>query len=391
MWTGAILEPVRNLLLLTMTNKASIAPILAAPENTGCFLVARLPSNEQQRLRALHSYGILDSAAEQAFDDLARIAALSCDMPIALISLVDKDRQWFKSHIGLDATQTHRDLSFCAHAILSPTEVMVVPDARLDERFAGHPAVVGEPHIIFYAGAPMVSPTGEAIGTVCIADHKPRILSDVQLQILRSLAAQAITQLEMRRSLMTLEATLDSQGEYVDQLERQQEELQEESSTDPLTGLGNRRAFQERLDSELGRARRGSSTVALMMLDVDFFKRYNDSFGHPAGDAVLRQLADVMKRTCRSHDFPARVGGEEFAVVLSDTTRESAFVIAERLRRHVQREVWLNRPVTISVGVALADEGTSREQLMERADGALYRSKRDGRNRVTLQDSDNLS
>jgi diguanylate cyclase (GGDEF)-like protein len=251
--------------------------------------------------------------------------------------------------------------------------------------------VVGEPHIVFYAGAPMLAPTGEAIGTVCIADHRPRILSDTQLQILRSLAAQAITQLELRRSLMTLEATLESQTHYVDELERQQEELQEESSTDALTGLGNRRAFQERLDNELARARRGSSVVALVMLDVDFFKRYNDSFGHPAGDVVLRQLAEVMKRTCRSHDFPARVGGEEFAVILSDSTRESAFVIAERLRRHVQREVWPNRPVTVSVGVGIADAGASRQELMERADAALYRSKRDGRNRVTLQDRDSQS
>jgi diguanylate cyclase (GGDEF)-like protein len=355
------------------------------PEGTGCFIAASLPSNEAQRLKALHAYGILDSAAEQAFDDLARIAALCCDMPIALISLVDRDRQWFKSHIGLDATQTHRDLSFCAHAILAPDQVLMVPDTRLDPRFAGHPSVVGEPHIIFYAGAPMVAPTGEAIGTLCIADHKPRTLSDVQQQILRRLATQAITQLELRRSLMTLEATLESQGEYVDQLERQQEELQEENFTDALTALGNRRAFQERLDSELARTGRGGGKVALVTLDVDFFKRYNDSFGHPAGDEVLKQLASVMKRTCRSHDFPARVGGEEFAVILSDTTRESAFVIAERLRRHVQREPWPNRAVTVSVGVGIADENTTRQQLMERADAALYQSKRDGRNRVTLQ------
>lgn len=220
-----------------MKNNISIAPPPAAPENTGCFLVARLPANEAQRLKALNSYGILDSEAEQAFDDLARIAALSCDMPIALISLVDRDRQWFKSHIGLEARQTHRDLSFCAHAILDPEKVMVVPDARLDTRFAGHPAVVGEPHIVFYAGAPLITPTGEAIGTVCIADHKPRALTEVQLQILRSLAAQAVTQLEMRRSLMTLEATLESHEEYVGQLERTQEVLEEESSTVRSPGL----------------------------------------------------------------------------------------------------------------------------------------------------------
>jgi diguanylate cyclase (GGDEF)-like protein len=372
--------------------KNAISPaILPLPDNasdtTGCYLAAPLPPNEAQRLKALHAYGVLDSAAEAAFDGIARLAAICCDVPIALISLVDRDRQWFKSHIGLEATGTPRSMSFCAHAILVPEDVMVVPDARLDARFASNPAVTAKPGIIFYAGAPLVSPTGEAIGTLCIADHKPRELTDMQLKMLRGLAEQAITQLEMRRSLMTLEATIDSQTHYVDQLERQQEELEQENATDPLTGLGNRRAFEERLKGELARPPRLGSAVALMILDVDFFKRYNDSFGHPAGDEVLKQLAEVMKRTCRGNDFAARVGGEEFAIVLPDTTRESAFVIAERLRRNVQREVWPNRPVTISVGVALATTGNETgEQLAELADMALYRSKRDGRNRVTLTD-----
>lgn len=372
-----------------------IAPANAATESadsTGCYLVAPLPTNETQRIKALHSYGVLDSAAEQVFDDLARIAALCCDVPIALISLVDRERQWFKAHIGLAATETPRSISFCAHAILKPDQVMVVSDARRDARFAGNPAVTGPPGIIFYAGAPLVTPTGEAIGTLCIADTRYRTLTDKQLEILRSLAAQAMAQLEMRRSIMLQEATLESQSRYLDQLERHQEELEQENATDPLTALGNRRAFQERLEAEMSRAKRNGTSVALLILDVDFFKRYNDSFGHPAGDGVLRQLAEVMKRSSRSHDFAARVGGEEFAVILPETARESAFVIAERLRRHVQRETWPNRPVTISIGVGIASAGVdTAQQLTERADVALYRSKRDGRNRVTIADADSES
>jgi diguanylate cyclase (GGDEF)-like protein len=203
--------------------------------------------------------------------------------------------------------------------------------------------------------------------------------------MLAGLAAQAMTQMELRRSLMTLESAMDSQGRYVEQLERAHRDLEQECATDDLTGLGNRRSFQERLDTELTRGALNGAAVALVLLDVDFFKRYNDSYGHPAGDEVLRMLASLMRAACRAHDFAARVGGEEFALVLPGTTRESALVIAERLRRGVQRAVWPNRPVTISVGVALANpEGETSGSLAERADIALYQSKRDGRNRVTM-------
>jgi diguanylate cyclase (GGDEF)-like protein len=352
--------------------------------STGCFLIAPLPANEDQRLKSLHAYGILDTASEQSFDDLASLAALICDAPIALISLVDRDRQWFKSHIGLEAESTPRNISFCAHAILTPDKVMEVNDARQDERFKSNPLVTGDPNIVFYAGAPLVAPTGEAIGTLCIADHKPRQLTDMQRICLAGLAAQAMSQLELRRNVMTLERTMDSMSRYVNQLERQQRELKEESATDVLTDLGNRRAFEERLATELTKGSRNGGVVALMILDVDFFKRYNDNFGHPAGDQVLKQLAGLMKQVCRSHDFPARVGGEEFAVVLPGTTRQSAFVIAERLRRSVQRAVWSNRPVTISIGVALAGKEELSSSLLERADVALYHAKLDGRNRVTV-------
>jgi len=349
------------------------------PSNT-----AALPANEEQRLKSLHSYGILDTASEQAFDDLAGLAALACEVPIALISLVDRDRQWFKSHIGIDLAGTPRDISFCAHAILTPGKVMEVNDAREDERFRYNPLVVGDPNIVFYAGAPLVAPTGEAIGTLCIMDNKPRHLTDMQRRLLAGLAAQAVTQLELRRNVLTLEAAMDSQARYVNQLEREHQELEQESATDVLTSLGNRRAFEERLATELAKGSVNGGVTGLMILDVDFFKRYNDSFGHPAGDQVLKLLAGLMKQACRSYDFPARVGGEEFAVVLPGTTRESAFVVAERLRRSVQRAVWPNRPVTISIGVALAAKGESASSLLERADVALYHSKRDGRNRVTV-------
>ena len=165
------------------------------------------PQDEQARLAALRRYSILDTAPEQRFDDLALLASQICGAPMALITLVDADRQWFKARVGVDASQTPRSISFCAHAMLQP-EIFVVPDALEDERFRNNPLVTGEPHIRFYAGASLVSREGQPLGTLCIADSVPRTLSSDQAAALDALRRQAQAQLELRRNLMDLETAL---------------------------------------------------------------------------------------------------------------------------------------------------------------------------------------
>ncbi len=163
-----------------------------------------LPENEEDRLQALIKYQVLDTQAEQRFDDLTAIAAHICDTPISFISLIDTDRQWFKSKYGLEVTESPRELAFCAYTILQPEKMMIIPNAEEDERFANNPFVISEPNIRFYAGAALVTPDGFPIGTLCAIDNKPRELSPEQLQTLQALSRQVISQLELTINLTRL-------------------------------------------------------------------------------------------------------------------------------------------------------------------------------------------
>lgn len=161
---------------------------------------AAIPANEKQRLESLRSYHILDTLAEQAYDDLVLIASTICQTPIALLSLVDEHRQFIKANVGLPVKETSRDVAFCAHAILD-TKPMIVEDAHKDARFVHNPLVTGDPHIRFYAGVPLVNGEGHALGTICAIDRVPRELTDQQRRALEALSRQVLAQLELRRAV----------------------------------------------------------------------------------------------------------------------------------------------------------------------------------------------
>jgi diguanylate cyclase (GGDEF)-like protein len=361
----------------------------AAAYGGDCYVVAGQWSSRLLGLNALQSHGMLDHPTQQVLNELARLAALSCDVPVSLISLLDRGTMTQTRASGVPC-RDHR-LPLCAHSIARSGDIMVIPDARRDARFACNPMVTLPPSAAFFAGVPLLSPAGETVGALCIADRRVRKLSEIQIGMLQGLAAQAMQHLELRSSILVLEAKAASQSRYLDQLKNEHQELQKQNATDPLTSLGNRRSFHDRLSLEIARAECTGSMASLIMFDVDHFKSYNDSFGHPAGDLVLKQLADLITQSCRKEDFAARVGGEEFAVLLPGTTGTEAMAFARWLCRRVQRQSWPHRAVTISAGVAVAMREESGMQLAARADVALYCSKRDGRNRVTLQDRDNQS
>jgi len=319
-----------------------------------------LPINESVRLSALESYRILDTASDDTFDRITRLATTILKCPISAISFVDKDRQWFKSHLGLGVSETPRSIAFCAHTILSD-DILVVQDTAKDERFWTNPLVTGEPRIRFYAGAPLVTPEGHKLGSLCAIDQVPRLLTAGEKQSLRDLAAIVMNELELRRL----------------------------ASIDSLTKAFNRAFFLELIDREIIRADRHRLPLSVLMIDVDRFKSLNDEYGHAVGDFALLHLAEQSRKILRAHDVFGRLGGEEFAVLLTHTDQAGAQTVAEKLRSAISStflQIGLSKlAITISVGVAqLRHEDDDKTMLLQRADQALYKAKNSGRNQTAL-------
>lgn len=346
------------------------------------------PVAEMSRLAALRSLELLDTEPEPEFDELVQLAAAVCDVPMSVVTLVDENRQWFKAMVGLHVRETPRSVAFCSHAI-EQADMLVVEDAELDPRFSRNPLVTGEPNVRFYAGMPIYSPDGFAMGTLCVIDNKPRRLNRGQLSALRVIALQVNTKLELRVQRKQLEAAL-SQAEQSNaelfaakaDLQEAHERLMQLAVTDSLTGLCNRRAFDERLAVEMTSINRGAN-LSLLMLDIDHFKKLNDRFGHQAGDEALRKMGGILKRAVRGTDVAARYGGEEFAILLRDATETGAMVLANRILHSVRTADWAHGAITLSVGIAERIKGQPDGKiLLARADAALYRAKAAGRDCV---------
>jgi diguanylate cyclase (GGDEF)-like protein len=492
---------------------------VVGPRSESGAVPAPVLADEDERLAALRSLHVLDTAPEQVLDDLVAIAAKICGTPTALLSLIDRDRQWFKARVGMKVQETPREMAFCAHAILQPDQVMEVSDTLRDERFATNPLVTGDPHIRFYAGAPLVTDEGQAIGTLCVLDSVRHTLDDDQRETLQKLSRMAMSYLQVSRSdalmhrLRDVSRTLakmhavndipdaasavavaareilhadgatlmiadhpgavhyrpagiatphaqdaaelvqvvvdsrtdsavatvvqnrqplfiadaDASGLIAADLIEQfqlatafylpllhetavagvlviwwrtgQEVLSQPSivaasiladeasstlarldalaalrhaaETDPLTGLLNRRAFTAGLT-------RLPPDSAIVMLDLDHFKRINDQDGHQAGDQVLKSFSAHLRAAARSEDLVARWGGEEFVIALPGGTAEGAQSLLTRVR-----ESWAGAPVTFSAGYTIINPRETATTAMERADTALYQAKTAGRNQDT--------
>ncbi len=325
-------------------------------------MLAPTPPDEGSRLADLENYRIVDSAPDESFDRIARLASAMAQTPVALISLVDSERQWFKSSVGMEADETPRSLAFCAHAILSD-DVMVVEDASRDPRFSKNPLVMAEGGIRFYAGAPIKTPAGHRLGTLCVIDRIPRRMDPRTREMLRDMAAMVVSELELRRS----------------------------AGKDELTGLFNRRFIDDLAQREMNRARRMKQKLTLALIEIDRFPPLAARHGLAMGDMVLSAVAACCIGEVRSHDLIGRYDGEEFLILMPNTAIRQAEVLLERLRTTVAAmpvpDLADRRHVTISIGASEVEPRDSNiGAAITRADQALYRAKDGGCNRVAFDE-----
>ncbi|MDH4194315.1 MAG: sensor domain-containing diguanylate cyclase [Nitrospirota bacterium] len=296
-----------------------------------------IPQDEKARLTTLRSLNILDTPQEERFDRLTRMSKRMFGVPIALVSLVDENRQWFKSCEGLSVRETPRDISFCGHAILG-NEIFLISDATKDERFADNPLVLNEPHIRFYAGCPLRFPNGSKLGTLCLIDRKPRSLSEEDLEALRDLASMVERELEAVQL-----ATLDE-----------------------LTNISNRRGFMMLSQHGLNFCARQGIPASLVFLDLNAFKPINDRFGHAEGDWALKAFAAQMKSVFRDSDIFARLGGDEFVVLLTNTSKKLAEDIIERFRQSLGKYIQkANRGYDIAFSYGIVEFNPEKHRTVE--------------------------
>ena len=260
------------------------------------------PHNEKTRLETLRALKILDSDPEERFDRLTRLAKRLFGAPIALISLVDADRQWFKSSFGLETKETSRDISFCGHAIMGD-EIFEVPDAALDPRFSDNPLVTESPNIRFYAGCPLTVANGSKLGTLCILDQQPRHFDEEDKTLLRDLARMV----EVELSALQL------------------------ATTDELTLLSNRRGFEALAQHALNLCKRLDKPASLLFFDLNKFKQINDQYGHAEGDRALTAFSNILLEIFRDSDVIGRLGGDEFVVLLTNSDINVTSAVLNRL------------------------------------------------------------
>ena len=345
----------------------------------------RIPLDEAQRLASLQATTLLGSAPEESFDRITRTAARLLGVPIALVSLIDKDRQWFKSRTGLEERETPRNISFCGHAILLD-EPLVVPDAQQDARFHDNPLVTGSLHLRFYAGVQLYSMERKKIGTLCVIDRKARQLKPDELDALRDLA-RTVEQLVYHRQLAIAAQSLGERLQACEGGAAQPPapgELAWLVAHDVLTGLPNRQAMLRAIEASIAGWRQHGRPALVACLNIDRFKHFNELLGHHAGDGILVAIARSLQALLREGDMLARSGSDEFLVLLHargdhpepERALQRIMEAANRAIPAPGGEIAL----TCSIGTALLPkDGDDADALLNNAVTAMRHAKAQGR------------
>ena len=346
------------------------------------MLSAPTLENDEKRISSLRDMTLLSTPREADLDRLTRLASKLFGTEIALITLVDRERQWFKSRIGLNISETAREISFCDHTIASQ-ETLIVPDALRDERFHDNPLVTDGPKVRFYAGEPLRNAAGFLIGTLCLMSNEPRNFTKEDQKYLQDLGRTTELALDNRTLKETQFALLNSLIE-----------ADREKRVDPLTGIWNRRGLDELFDRELARVMRENIPLAVGMADIDYFKKVNDTFGHQIGDEVIKATATLLLNNLRKTDVVGRYGGEEFLQIIPGIPLEVLPKFADKILNKFRENAELKIPggkshkFTISIGFAVItpEKGVAidRNVLLETADKAMYSAKTHGRDRFHI-------
>lgn len=306
-------------------------------------------ANEEARLKSLHMSDLLDTRDDERFERLTRLAKKLFKVPVALISLIDRDRQWLLACQGLEVRETPRNVSFCGHAILQEGS-FIVKDARCDERFHDNPLVTGEPYIHFYAGYPVHLPDGAVVGTLCLIDSVPRDFNGDDIATLRDMALIVEDEFQVISLAMT----------------------------DSLTSLPNRRGFYRSGEKRFRELRQSGGLFSIIYFDLDRFKPVNDLWGHGEGDEVLKVFADHLCQHLGPDDIVGRLGGDEFAVIMArkNDTYHYLTKLCKSLDEHNQRA---GKPydISYSYGTINSDEGDflSLEDMVLESDTVMYAEK----------------
>ncbi len=337
---------------------------------------------EAARLAEVRRYCILDTEPESDFDAIVALAAEICGTPVSLITIVDQNRQWFKARLGFALDETSRDLSFCSRAIEHPDEMLVVDDAANDPRFARTGLVTGPPYMKFYAGVPINSPDGFALGALCVIDTVPRSLSAAQKRALKTLASQAMAQLELRRILREgreRKDALDASRLSLRERTLENELLRYANDHDALTGLLSRARFERAVADKARASRDCASSYAVIVLDIDDFHEVNESYGVEAGNALLRAVATAASALAPGAIL-GRLYADTFGLLVEFDDPSDVCTLAESLIRACGQPfvidvetVW----VSASAGIAYATDTRDRPtDLLADADTALKRAQK---------------
>ena len=333
--------------------------------------------DEAARIADLHDLDILDSPAEAEFDDLVNTASLIAGTQMAMLSLVDSDRQWFKARSGIEATETPRDTSFCGHAIQDPNNPFVIEDTSTDPRFAKNPFVIGKPNIGFYAGVPIVTADGHAIGTICVADTKPGDITPDQLEALKGISRQAAALLELRRRTKTLSTVLERERD------KAAEYLEWQRTHDDLTALPTRELLERRINQMADAAQLNGRVpvMSVVTIKASGFAYINSVHGREAGDMTMRELAWVLAECLPADALLARLNGSTFAALVPDADLSLAGAIAGAIHLRLSEPIHgeTAQPMVVDAVIGSASSGPgcaiSPNNLLNAAEAAAAEAK----------------